>query len=125
MHDYKLSNTAIRKMARINVALSEIEFAIKKGQKVHRTGAVFYFLGKNDLPDGTQFEKLNGLAVIVEDRTIITVYKNKKSLHNIKRKAKRNFWKEYKGRGRSRRRLCPFHSQFSFCECDLDKWPEI
>lgn len=120
MTSFQISNTAQQKMAKLHLSVNEINLALNKGTKIHRTGAVFFFLGKKDLPEGSSFERLNGLTVIVKDRKILTVYRNKKVLPVIKQKAKRNNWKKFVGYGKPSFLQCPYHHAFEFCECIPD-----
>ena len=61
---------------------------------MHRTGAVFYFLAKRDIPRqdlvDTSKARLEGSVVMFdkEEKEIITVYRNRRAYKEIRRKAK-------------------------------------
>lgn len=122
MNKYRISKHAQKRMAERNISVSDVNIALEKGEKIHRTGAIFFFLGKKNLPEGRQFERLNGLTILLANnyRTIITVFRNRRILHDIKQKAKRNNWKNFQGYGKPNFGFCQFHSTFEFCECRLD-----
>lgn len=86
---------AKKRMAQRNLKLNDIEFVIENGQKIHRTGAVFYFFRKKDIPKGMEKDAthLVGIAVIVLNKNIITTYRNPKAISKIKRKPKINYRK--------------------------------
>lgn len=83
---------AKKRMAQRNISSSDIGLAMRHGQRLHRTGIVFFFLGKKDIPEISQKsqEELEGITVLFDpDSTeIITVYRNPEGLRDIKRKAK-------------------------------------
>ena len=107
-------------MARLNVSVNEINLVLDKGRKVHRTGAIFFFLGRGNLPEGPKFERLNGLTVIAKDRVIVTVYRNRNVLPTIRQKAKRDNWKNFRGRGKPAFNRCRYHHTYEFCKCVSD-----
>ena len=120
MTKFQISKTAQKKMAKLNLSVREINLALNTGMKIHCTDAVLFFLGKSNLPEGKEFERLNGLTIISKNQLIITVYRNRKVLSAIKNKPKRNNWKNVQGRGKPSFDFCPFHPTFDFCECGLD-----
>ena len=69
------------------------------GQKLHRTGIVFFFLGQNDIPEMMQkiLDYLEGTIVLFDPNTaeVITVYRNRNGLRDIKRKTKYALPKQY------------------------------
>ncbi len=79
-------------MRRVNEKL--IGLALKYGVKIYNGGAKFVFVRKKDIPDDVDpeiAEKIEGLVLIMNpiDDTIITVYKNRNALKDIKKKVKR------------------------------------
>ena len=93
-HFVPLSYTkhAKKRMAQRNISKSDIWVAMRYGQKLHRTGIIFFFLGKNDIPEIMlkTLEGLEGITVLLDPNNteVITVYRNRDALRNIKRKTK-------------------------------------
>ncbi len=90
----KFTTHAIKRvnMRRINKEM--IDIALKYGVKVYNAGAKFVFVRKKDIPDDLPAEiaeKIEGIVLVLNpvDNTIITVYKNRNGLREIKRKIKR------------------------------------
>ena len=84
---------AMERVAKRNLSVAEIDYALKYGQRIHRTGIVFYFLGERDIPKddrrNSNIVRLVGLTLLVsQDRELITVYRNRDGLRAIKRKSK-------------------------------------
>ena len=69
------------------------------GQKLHRTGIVFFFLGQKDIPDVMHMvlDHLEGTTILFNPSTaeVITVYRNRNGLRGIKRKVKHTLPKQY------------------------------
>lgn len=68
-------------------------FIKKHGQKIHRTGITFFFLGKRNIPTSMKrqdrFARLEGITLLVSaDGTLITTYRNRKGLKDILKKSK-------------------------------------
>lgn len=97
--DYVPSNHAEKRMAQRNVSFEDVVFVLEFGRKLHKAGAVFYFLRKCDIPQGEQqFSRLEGTTVVLsrETATIITVYRNRqKGLRRVKRKTDRSRYPRY------------------------------
>ena len=91
-----MSNTtrhSLERCAQRNVDPGTLAFIKRYGQKLHRTGIVFYFLGRRDIPEhqrtDDRYAKLEGATVLEAlDGGIITVYRNRNGLKNIKKKRK-------------------------------------
>ena len=83
---------AKKRMSQRNISKSDIRVAMRYGQKLHRTGIVFFFLGKNDIPEImlNTLEGLEGITVLFDpdSKEVITVYRNRDGLRTIKRKSK-------------------------------------
>lgn len=93
--EYVPSYHAGKRMAQRNLSLEDIDFVLDHGQRLHKAGAVFFFLGKCDIPDvwRRRFERLEGTMLVLsnESNTLITVYRNRqKGLRHVKRKADRS-----------------------------------
>lgn len=84
---------AFRRCAQRQVDNEAIEMVIRHGRKVHRTGVVFYFLGRRDLPEALRrqdrYAKLEGLTLLVsQDGEVITAYRNRAACRKIRKKLK-------------------------------------
>lgn len=88
---YKISVHAARRMAQRNLNVGDVALVMRFGRKIHRARAMFFFLGERDVPEGLEkkLEKLIGATIVVTDKTILTVYRNRNALTNIKHKLKR------------------------------------
>jgi hypothetical protein len=97
--EYIPSFHAEKRMAQRNVSFEDVVFVLENGRKLHKAGAVFYFLRKCDIPDlEPEFSRLEGTTVVLsrETATIITVYRNrKKGLRRVKRKTERSRYSRY------------------------------
>lgn len=97
--DFCFTNHAQLRGAQRNIDLEAVQFTVTYGRKFHRTGAVLFFLGKRNIPEtlrrDDQIMKLEGTVLIIsndngnKNELLITCYRNKKGLRQIKRKAKR------------------------------------
>jgi len=89
-----ISNHAKLRLAQRNLNMEDLEFVLRYGQEIHRTGAVFFFLGEKDIPEAFAKSRahLSGSTVVANDKGIITVYRNRCALRKIKRKSKTSFW---------------------------------
>jgi hypothetical protein len=84
---------ARRRSARRNVAPDAVDYVLAYGRMIQRTGAMFYFLGRRDIPPcdrrASWASRLEGSIVIVApDGAVITIYRNRRGLHTIARKTK-------------------------------------
>src|SRR5690348_12265783 len=84
---------ARRRSARRNVAPDAVDYVLAYGRMIQRTGAMFYFLGRRDIPPcdrrASWASRLEGSIVIVApDGAVITIYRNRRGLHSIARKMK-------------------------------------
>jgi len=70
----------------------EITYVLRHGQVHHRTGICFYFLAARDVPLADRrfswVERLIGTTLLIQGSDLITVYKNRRGLRQIKRKLK-------------------------------------
>ncbi len=98
--EYVPSFHAEKRMAQRNVSFEDIVFVLEHGRKLHKAGAVFFFLRKCDISQKRrrQFGRLEGTVVVLsrETTTIITVYRNRqKGLRRVKRKTARSRYPRY------------------------------
>jgi len=80
--------------AQRNISPTDIAFVMRFGHLLHTGGAVFVFLGRRDIPDDCladqHLARLEGTTLVLsrEDNSLITAYRNKKALRDIRRKVK-------------------------------------
>lgn len=81
--------------AQRNLAPDQVRYVMTYGQRVHRAGALIYFLRRRDIPEWDQsadrWARLEGTAVILtkDGRRLITAWRNRRDgLKQIRRKAK-------------------------------------
>ena len=84
---------AQKRRAQRNISLEDIDIVCRYGRKIRRTGAVFYFLARRDLPNSLmrvdQYRRLVGTTVIVSpEGEVITVYRNERAIREIQKKVK-------------------------------------
>jgi hypothetical protein len=84
-------------MAQRNVSERDIAFILCYGQKLHRAGAIVFYLRQRDIPPDKQadedYARLEGTAVVTNRHfsRILTVYRNRQSgLRHIKQKSRRS-----------------------------------
>lgn len=94
-----LSAHARQRGAQSNLCASDMELVRRYGILEYRTGARFYVLRRREVERYREVEprlaKLHDLVVIVsgDGTTVITVYRNKKALREIRRKPKMNLFR--------------------------------
>lgn len=91
--ELSFSAHAIEQAAKRNFSVEEIYYALQHGQRIYRTGIVFYFLGCRNIPKAdrrdSHITRLVGTTLLVShNRELITVYRNPDGLRDIKRKLK-------------------------------------
>ena len=84
--------------AQSNLCASDMELVRRYGILERRTGARFYILRRREVERYRDVEprlaKLHDIVMIVSsDNMVITVYRNKKALKDIRRKPKMNFYR--------------------------------
>ena len=89
-----LSTHALKRISQRGISPEVIKIVLKHGTKIHRAGVLFVFMRAKDIPEGIQpsvAERLDGLIVVAssDGSKIITVYRNRKGLKEIKKKLKR------------------------------------
>ncbi len=89
-----LSQHARRRGAQSNLCSRDLELVRKYGVLEHRTGVRFYFLRSREVERFRSLEprlaKLQGIVMIVakDSDMVITIYRNPRALHDIRRKPK-------------------------------------
>ncbi len=101
------SNHAWQRMAQRNVSFEDVEYVLEHGEKIHRAGAVFFHLGKCNIPKAQRrlVERLEGTIVVLSRdlSVILTVYRNRQGgLGHIKKKPARSRYPKYFEYGRAR-----------------------
>lgn len=92
-----LSRHARQREAQSNLSDHDLELVRRYGVLEHRTGVRFYFVGRREVERYRLVEprlaKLHDLVLIVssDDRTVITIYRNRNALKEIRRKSKTRF----------------------------------
>lgn len=92
INQYVVSQHATRRMAQRNLNLGDVALVLKFGRREHCAGAKFFFLGERDLPIGSErkLARLVGsVVVVIKEKIIATVYRNREAISKIKRKPKR------------------------------------
>ena len=81
------------RMAQRGLSDDALRFVAAYGQITYRTGVKFIFLGRRDIPrqHRRSHGHLEGLTLVLNPRTheVITCYRNREALSEIRRKAKR------------------------------------
>lgn len=88
---YTISEHAAKRMAQRNLDGGDLAVVLKLGRRVHCAGAKFFFLGKHDLPHGGEKDLarlIGSVVVVIKERFIATVYRNRKAISKIKHKPK-------------------------------------
>ncbi len=94
-----LSAHARQRGAQSNLRVSDMELIRRYGVVEYRTGVRFYVLRRRDVERHRHVEprltKLHDIVMIVsgDDTTVITVYRNKKALREIRHKPKMNLYR--------------------------------
>ena len=90
-----LNTHAIERAAQRNLSSEAIQYVITYGRRLHRAGAVFFYLRDCDIQDEdrkkSEFTRLVGTAVVLsrDQQTVLTVWRNRKNgLMHIRRKNK-------------------------------------
>jgi hypothetical protein len=85
---------AHKRCAQRNLDAEALELVRRYGRRLHRTGAVFYFLGRRDLPEellrDDRYARLEGTTLLFSlEGELITAYRNREALRQIRKKEKR------------------------------------
>ena len=88
----QITKHAKYRAAQSDIKNDEIETVLRFGRTINKGHALFCFLGRKDLPEELHrddyFNKLVGTTIVMDfsGQEILTVYKNKKAIKNIKHK---------------------------------------
>jgi uncharacterized protein DUF4258 len=103
-----LSQHAVRRMAQRNISLSDLEYVLEHGERLHKTGVTIYVLRKRDIPQSdrkrSKIARLEGTVVLTgffEDGSleIITVYRDKSAFRSVQCKVKYDNRRKYRTNG--------------------------
>jgi hypothetical protein len=91
--DARLSRHAKQRGAQSNLCERDLELVRRYGVLEHRTGVRFYFVRRRDVARYRTAEprlvRLLGVVMIESnDHVVITIYRNRKALKDIRRKSK-------------------------------------
>jgi hypothetical protein len=77
-------------MAQRNVSEADVQYIVSRGECEYRTGVLCFALPRRSIPEDERSARssLESLVVLVHDGYVITVYRNKRPLHHVRRKAK-------------------------------------
>lgn len=86
----RLTDHAKTRMAQRGIRENDLEIAFRFGQVHYSAGAEHIFLGKSNLPQDLQgrYSHLVGTTIVFAEGVVVTTYKNRRALSEIKRKAK-------------------------------------
>lgn len=93
--EFWLSDHAIKRMAQRAIQEGQIQLALECGRLIHSRHARFYVIGKREVlklrKDGIEAESLEGLQVVVDEKTnaVLTAYRNK-NLRKIRPNSRRH-----------------------------------
>jgi hypothetical protein len=86
---------AVERMSQRSLTPADIEYVIDHTQPIYKAGGVFFFLGKKQIPHcdrhDNKLRRLEGTTVLVDSLStwnVITVYRNRQAIKDIRRKAK-------------------------------------
>jgi hypothetical protein len=87
-----LTKHAAQQMARRHISLEDVLYTLRFGTCLHRTGAVFFILRRRDIPLHDRwkecFAKREGTVILLEEDTIVTVYRNRAAYRDVRKKLK-------------------------------------
>ncbi len=87
--ELKYTDHALTRMAQRGIRAQDVKRTIKQGLKIHNGGGIFYFMRAKDVQCKAD-KNIEGTTVLLarESRVVLTVYKKKNGLRDIKRKVK-------------------------------------
>lgn len=92
INKYTVSRHAARRMAQRNLDVGDVAVVLRFGRREHCAGAEFFFLGERDLPVGSEkslARLVSTVVVVIREKVIATVYRNRRTILKIKHKPKR------------------------------------
>lgn len=90
----QLTGHARQRGAQSNLCVDDLDLVRRYGVLEHRTGVRFYFVGRREVERfrgvEPRLDRLHGVVLVVsaDDRMVITVYRNRRALRDIRRKSK-------------------------------------
>lgn len=91
--DINLSEHTHLRMAQRNLSMDDLEYVMEYAHKLHKAGALIYYLRKKDIPAWDQpnarLARLAGTAVVVtrDGRLVMTTWRNLQTgLQHLKKK---------------------------------------
>ncbi len=91
------SEHALTRIAQRGLSNEAVQYVVQHGQRYRRAGAIHCFLRKCDIPSADQgndeYTRLEGTLVLLNPKgnTVITVYRNRKAMRQVRCKEKTNF----------------------------------
>lgn len=91
-----VTDHARTRQAQRNLSDEEVTFVLDHGQSLRSGGALHIFLGRRDMPSDQEgcrrYQHLEGAVLVLNDMgdapVLITVYRNRRGLREIRRKTK-------------------------------------
>jgi hypothetical protein len=85
-----------QRLGQRGISEEELQLVLTYGTKVHNAGALFVFMRRRDIPrtlSPHSQDHLEGLTIVLDPlgEEVITAYRNRRALREIKRKSKRFF----------------------------------
>ena len=91
----RFSRHAAERAGQRRIRVEDVDLVLRYGKEIHRAGAMFVFLGHRDIPEQLRHDRrligLEGMTLILssDGEQVITAYRNRHAIRDIKRKAKR------------------------------------
>lgn len=78
------------RMAQRNVSEADVQYVVTRGECEYRTGVVCFALTRRGIPAEERSDRasLESLVILMHEGYVITVYRNKRPLRHLRRKAK-------------------------------------
>lgn len=89
--DIQITCHAACRLRQRGISHEDVQLVLRLGRRLHRTGVTFYFFGRRQIPRGLEraLERLVGITLIVAEGHLVTAYRNKRAIAEIKKKPKR------------------------------------
>ena len=90
-----LTRHAEQRMGQRHITLRDLELVMQFGRELRAAGTIFFFFGRKEIPEqlrsDSKVTRLEGTVVVVssDGAAIITTYKNREGICDIRRKHKR------------------------------------
>ena len=98
----RFSRHAAERAGQRRIRAEDVDLVLRYGKEIHRAGSMFVFLGHKDIPEELRHDQriigLEGMTVIMasDGEQVITAYRNRHAIRDIKRKDKRFHSKTYR-----------------------------